>query len=96
VSFDRSAVYAKVFIISIRIQILKNAQKRTVVTPLAEAAVYTLMGAVTLGNICPGRTASCLNIKRSSFGGLPVLARGIISLICSHCVSLSSYRFTAM
>ena len=37
-----------------------------------------------------------LTIKRSSFGGLPVLARGIISLICSHCVSLSSYRFAAM
>ena len=37
-----------------------------------------------------------LSIILSSFGGLPVLARGIISLILSHWVSVSSYRFAVI
>ena len=37
-----------------------------------------------------------LSIILLSFGGLPVLARGIRSLILSHWVSVSSYRLAAI
>ena len=37
-----------------------------------------------------------LSIILSSFGGLPVLARGISSLILPHWVSVNSYRFAAV
>ena len=43
-------------------------------------------------NLCIDNTSIIL----SSFGGLPVLARGIRSLILSHWVSVSSYRFAAI
>ena len=58
-SLDRGAIKAEVFVVSIRIQSLKNAQKGTVIAPLTEAAVHTLVGAITFGNVRPGRTASC-------------------------------------
>ena len=37
-----------------------------------------------------------LSIILSSFGGLPILVRGIRSLILSRWVSVNSYRFAAI
>lgn len=56
--FDARAVDTQVLIVCIRIQFLKNAQKGSVVTPLAESAVNGLMWPKPCGDIRPGRAAS--------------------------------------
>ena len=56
--FDARAVDTQVLIVCIRIQFLKNAQKGSVVTPLAESAVNGLMWPKPHRDIRPGRTAS--------------------------------------
>ena len=56
--FDARAVDTQVLIVCIRVQFLKNAQKGSVVTPLAESAVNGLMWPKPCGDIRPGRAAS--------------------------------------
>ena len=55
---DARAVDTQVLIVCIRIQFLKNAQKGSVITPLAEPAVNGLMWPKPCRDIRPGRAAS--------------------------------------
>lgn len=54
---DGVAVDAEVFVVGIGVQSLENGKKRSVITPLAEAAVNSLVETVPLRNICPGCSA---------------------------------------
>ena len=99
--FDGGTVDAQIFQIRVRIEFLENAQKSPVIPPFAETAVYRLVRTESRGMsaqaapLLASQNMALSNI-RSSFGGLPVFARGIRSRIRSHCASLNSYRLVAI